>query len=106
MSGIQDNVDVGALNEVPDSGRAQDVSQPHRGWRWDGRRRENRSSRWGVPLVLVLSARASCRSPGLPLCPVSSPESPKRTIYILNIYLFNGWSVNTTLEPNIRINSN
>lgn len=88
MSGVQNNMEAGALNEVPDSRRAQDVSQTHRGWHWDGRRRENGSSRWGVPLALVLSAWASCCSPGLPLGADSSPESPRETINLFTQHLF------------------
>lgn len=76
-----------------------------KGWHWDGRCRDNRSSRWGVPLALVLSARASCCSPGLPLGPVSSPESPKSTtIYIfLNISLFNELHVRIHLKQNLEL---
>lgn len=57
---------------------------------------EKRSSRWGVPLAVVLLARASCHSLGLSVGP--SPPLSERTkpISILGV-CFDGFLVSTKL---------
>lgn len=46
---------------------------------------ENRSSRWGVPLAVVLLARASCHSLGLSLGPASPPSQQNEPIFIFRL---------------------
>lgn len=46
---------------------------------------ENRSSRWGVPLAVVLLARASCHSLGLSLGPSSPLSLQNEPIFILSL---------------------
>lgn len=49
---------------------------------------ENRSSRWGVPLAVVLLARASCHSLGLSLGPASPLSQQNEPIFIFGGLLF------------------
>lgn len=46
---------------------------------------ENRSSRWGVPLAVVLLARASCHSLGLSLGPASPLSQQNEPIFIFRL---------------------
>lgn len=77
MSGIQDNVDVGALNEVPDSGRAQDVSQRLAlGWVLQGQQQ------MGRPISTCPVSSGQLPLPCSASGPSLLPRVPKKQLYI------------------------
>lgn len=65
--------------ELRTSSRSTEVGT----WMCSGQ--ENRSSRWGVPLAVVLLARASCHSLGLSLGSSSPLSQQKKPISILGL---------------------
>lgn len=84
VSGIQDNVVVGDINEVPDSGRAQDVSQRLAlGWASQGQQ----GRQMGRPISTC--PVSSCQLP-LP-CSASGPRLlprvPLKQLYVLLVHL-------------------